>query len=168
MVSAASTHANESPRSMNRMRRSVALLRMITVGTVIACSSSTAPEQRDLALARQRWVLGNVRSYEYVGRRSCGECWPDAVRPIIVTVTDGVVTRRVYADTGEPVTSSVTDFTTVEALFAVVEAAYARHAALVDASYDPISGVPLSIYIDGNLQTVDDEVGYYVSAFHSR
>lgn len=153
---------------MTRTIRSITLWQTIALCTVIACSSSTAPGQHDLAFARQRWSLGNLRSYEYVGRRSCGECWPDAVRPITVTVTDGVVTGRVYADTGSPVPSSVTDFTTVESLFALVEAAYARHAALVDASYDPVTGVPLSIFIDGNLQAVDDEAGYYVSAFHSR
>ena len=149
------------------MRRSVALLQLIALGVVIGCNSSTAPDQHDLALARQRWALGNVRSYEYVGRRSC-ECGTDAVRPIAVTVTDGVVTRRVFADTGDPVSTLATQFATVEALFALVKAAYARHAALVYASYDPVTGVPVVISIDENLQTVDDEVGYVVSAFYSR
>lgn len=147
-------------------------IRTITWGLMLlaevgACSSTTAPGETDLALARQRWALSNVRSYDYTASRSCF-CAPASLRPITVTVTNGVVTRQVYADTGEPVPTAIPDFSTIDAFFDVVEAAYARHADRVDATYDPASGVPISIWIDASFQTADEEFGYSVRAFRPR
>ena len=73
-----------------------------------------------------------------------------------------------YADTGEPVLTAIPDFSTIDAFFDVVEAAYARHADRVDATYDPASGVPISIWIDASFQTADEEFGYSVRAFRPR
>ena len=142
-------------------------MQLALVIAMSGCSSSTAPEQHDLAQARQRWALSNVRSYDYTIRRSC-ECAPDAVRAVTVSVTNGVVTRRVYADTGAPVPEATESFTTVDALFEIIDAALVRHAAVVNASYDQTRGVPLGISIDFDLQMVDDEVSYSVLAFTPR
>ncbi len=151
---------------MPHMRPITRLILFAALGTLHACSSTTAPE-RDLADAKARWALSNVRSYEYVVSRSCF-CTPDALRPVTVSVTDGVVTRRVYADTGALVPATTSDFTTIEALFAVVEGAYARHADRVEASYDPVRGVPLRISIDGSVRIADDEFFITVSSFRAR
>jgi Family of unknown function (DUF6174) len=139
----------------------------VTLGALGACQSATAPGESDLALARQRWAQSNVRSYDYTISRSCF-CTPESMRPVTVSVTNGIVTRQVYADTGGPVATAIPDFTTVDALFDVIDAAFARHADRVDASYDPIRGVPLSIWIDASFQMADEEFGYSVSAFRAR
>lgn len=120
-----------------------------------------------MALARQRWALSNTRSYDYMISRSCF-CTADAQRPVTVSVTNGIVTRQVYADTGEPVATVIRDYGTIEALFDIVAAALARHADRVDASYDPVRGVPINIWIDTSFQTADEEFGYNVSVFHAR
>lgn len=139
----------------------------VALVALMACSSTTAPGEHDLALARQRWALSNIRSYDYVIARSCF-CTAESMRPVTVTVTNGVVTRQVYADTGEPVAAAIPDYSTVEALFDVIDAAHARHADRVEASYDPVRGVPLSIWVDASFQTADEEFGYGVSAFRAR
>jgi hypothetical protein len=151
---------------MTLMRRAIVFGLVMAYGALGACSDATAPES-DLALARQRWALSNIQSYDFTASRSCF-CAPASLRPITVTVTNGVVTRRVYADTGDPAPASETEFSTVEALFDIVQSALARHAAVVDTAYDPALGVPLSISIDGNFQIADDEVSYGVSGFHAR
>lgn len=151
---------------MTIRRRTITFALGIVVTALGACTNTTAPES-DLALARQRWALSNIRSYDFTASRSCF-CAPQSLRSVTVSVTNGVVIRRVYADTGEPAPASESEFSTVEALFDIVQAALAQHAAVVDASYDPALGVPMSISIDGSFQIADDEVGYYVSAFHSR
>lgn len=151
---------------MNSMQRTIGVGLVAALGALSACDA-TSPQESELALARQRWALSNIRSYDYTAGRSCF-CAPQALRPVTVTVTNGVVTQRVYADTGEPVPSTESEFTTVEALFGIIQAAIARHAAVVDVRYDPDRGVPLAISIDNNLQTADDEVSYGVGAFHVR
>ncbi|CAN5902062.1 hypothetical protein BH11GEM2_BH11GEM2_11420 [soil metagenome] len=95
-------------------------------------------------------------------------CTTDALRAVTVSVTDGVVTRRVYADTGEPIPASNNTFSTVEALFDIIGSAIARHAQRVDVSYDPVRGVPSRISIDGSFQVADDEVWYSVRDFRAR
>ena len=153
--------------SMKLVHRTTKMAVIIALGALGACRSATAPEEHDLALARERWAESGIRSYDYVVQRSCF-CAPAFVRPITVSVTNGVVTREVFADTGEPVTNSVLDFGTVESLFAVVDTAVARHVDRIDASYDPVSGVPVSISIDPSFQTADEEVSYVVSVFRAR
>ena len=132
-----------------------------------ACDITTAPGESELAQARQRWTLSNIRSYDYTASRSCF-CAPASLRSITVTVTNGVVTARVYAGSGEPVPAADSEFSTVEAWFGVVQAALARHADLVDVKYDPALGVPLSIAIDGSFQAADDEVTYSLGNFRVR
>jgi hypothetical protein len=151
---------------MNSIQRTITVGLLAAIGAQSACGS-TSPQESELARARQRWALSNIRSYDYTAVRSCF-CAPAALRPVTVTVTNGAVTQRVYADTGDPVPSTATEFTTVEALFDIIQAAIARHAAVVDVTYDPQRGVPLSISIDNNLQAADDEVSYIVRAFHAR
>jgi hypothetical protein len=151
---------------MMRTNRTASVMFAIVLGAVGACSSATAPGQTDLALAKQRWALSNIRSYDYVISRSCF-CTTESMRPVTVTVTNGVVTSQVYSDTGEPVATAIPDYSTVDALFDVVDAAFARHADRVDALYDPVNGVPLHIWIDASFQMADEEFGYGVSAFHA-
>ena len=151
---------------MNMQSRAITFGVAIAFSALGACTNATAPES-DLAVARQRWALSNIRSYDFTASRSCF-CGPPSLRPVTVSVTNGVVTRRIYADTGESAPASESEFSTVEALFAIVQAAVARHAALVDASYDPALGIPLRISIDGSFQVADDEVSYSVKGFHAR
>ena len=152
---------------MNVMQRRIGFGLLVLLGSMSACSALTSPEQSDLARAKQRWALSNIRSYDYVIARSCF-CAPTSLRPVTVTVTNGVVTRQVYSDTGEPVATTIPEYGTIEALFDVIGSAFAQRADRVDATYDPATGVPLSVWIDSNFQMADEEFGYSVSAYHAR
>ena len=150
-----------------RLRQTIFWGLVMACASLGACDITTAPGESELAQARQRWTLSNIRSYSYTASRSCF-CAPASLRSITVTVTNGVVTGRVYAGTGEPVAAADSEFSTVEAWFGVVQAALARHADVVDVKYDAALGVPVSISIDGSFQAADDEVTYSVSGFTPR
>ena len=142
-------------------------LRIAAVSATLACTSATAPQETDLAIARQRWLLSSVQSYDYTIYRSC-ECPLEWRQGITISVSNGVVTRRTNVTTGAPASESATGFTTIDALFDIVAKAIAQHADLVIASYDPITGVPLHIAIDGSVQIADDEYALTVDNFRAR
>jgi hypothetical protein len=75
---------------MHRLRRSITMGMALALSALSACRASTAPEESDLAQARQRWALNTVRSYDFTGAVSCF-CTTDALRAVTVSVTDGVV-----------------------------------------------------------------------------
>ena len=152
---------------MHRVRRTIIAGCVVALGALDACRTTTAPQESDLAQARQRWAVNGIRSYEFTGALSCF-CTTESMRAVTVSVTDGVVTRRVYADTGAPMAASNTTFSTGEALFELIGSAIARHAAVVDVTYDPVRGVPTRIAIDGSFQVADDEVYYGISDFRTR
>lgn len=90
-----------------------------------------------------------------------------------MTVRGGAVqSRRCVAD-GGPLGGRDVDprfaesFPSVEVLFRVVEAAVGRHAARVEARYDPVRGYPTSLYIAYDTNVADEELGYQVQAFRA-
>ena len=86
-------------------------------------------------------------------------------KPVRITVTDGVVTARVYT-TGDPVDSSLIDrFPSIEGLFDIAKDAVDRGAASVQVDYDVRFGYPVRIAIDNLAHAVDDEVTYLVAPF---
>ena len=153
--------------SSMRMRRFLPALRIAAVSATFACTSATGPQESDLAIAKQRWLLSGVRAYDYTIYRSC-ECPPEWSQGITISVSNGVVTRRTNATTGAPASESATGFTTIDALFDIVATAIAQHADLVSAAYDPSTGVPLHIAIDGSFKTADDEYELTVANFRAR
>ena len=80
-----------------------------------------------------------------------------------VTVTSDQVTDRTYIDSGEAVPALFQDlFPTVDGLFDVLRDAIERQAHRIDVTYDPISGVPLDVFIDYEQNIADEELGFSV------
>lgn len=135
----------------------------------LACASAPSAPENDLAAARARWARAGIHSYDIVVHRSC-ECIPEMTGPVRVEVRNGVVQSRRYVDSDAVVASPelAAEFTSVEELFAKVEAALARPVAHLEASYDPRTGVPLHVLIDHVADMVDDEVVYTMSDLQRR
>lgn len=150
---------------MSGFAQAARMVRFAALSAFVACTSATAPQQTDLAVARQRWALSNVRSYNYTVYRFC-ECPPEWSQGITVSVSNGIVTSRINATTGQPAASSDV-FSTIDALFDTVDAAIAGHADYVNASYDSVTGVPLRISIDRSFQVIDDEYWLTVANFRA-
>ena len=144
--------------SLRSSRRTPPLV-LALILLAVACTSLTEAGS-ELASARRRWRQVGPPSYEVTVGHGCF-CTPDVTRPVVVTVTNGQVVRRRYADDGTDVDARWAEaFPTVDGLFAIIIDAYDRDAASVNASYHPYWGYPVSIGIDYVAQMADDEAFY--------
>ena len=146
-------------------RRTPALCSLILA---LACTSPTGPEN-DLAAARVRWARAGIHSYDVIVRRSC-ECTEEMTGPVRVEVRNGLVQSRRYVGSGESVAPAelAAEFTSVEEMFAKIDAALARPVARLEVRYDSRTGAPLHVFIDHVAGMVDDEVVYTLSEVQPR
>jgi hypothetical protein len=128
----------------------------------IACSDlSPADEFRK---ARERWERTGPASYSFVSKRTC-YCVEEVLVPVLIVVTDGVITSRTYESSGEPVTIPGA-FKDVDGILAEIATALEQGAS-VNAEYDRHFGFPVRVYIDFP-KTVDDETGITLTKFTLR
>jgi hypothetical protein len=74
---------------------------MALAGLAAGCNLLDPDRRIDgLDEAKQQWSQAAIDDYQLVIRRIC---YCLEVEPVRITVVDGVVTARVYRDTGEPV-----------------------------------------------------------------
>ena len=140
---------------------------ILAIFAVAACSNSTAPERAQRA-AENLWAQRGPASYDITVSRGC-ECLPDATRPAVVSVRDGIVTSRTYVSDGATVGLTYAEsYPTVDGLFKKIDDARRQNPATLNVDYDPVLGFPTRIAIDYNLQMADDELYYQVSDFHQR
>ena len=92
-------------------------------------------------------------------RRLCFCPSPDYTGPFEVTVRGGDVSAVRLNGSAVDAERGVS----VEALFALIDDAYARGAAEVELAFHPELGYPTSIGIDYDRQMADEEIGYRVS-----
>ena len=117
----------------------------------------------ELAIARAMWTDAALGGYTMTITRSCF-CPPEYRGPYTVAVDGGEVASVTYegrpAEVGEP--------PTVDALFALLESAYAEGAARVDVTYHDELGYPLELWIDRDERLADEEIGYAISELIER
>jgi len=110
-----------------------------------------------LADHRARWSAAGIQDYQFEVLQQC-ECAPAMVRPAIVEVRRGAVTRVTYR-TGEVAAPDARAlFPTVDDLFDRIDEAIESEAATMTVSYDTVLGYPTQISIDYDLQVIDDEI----------
>lgn len=85
--------------------------------------------------------------------------------PVIVSVRNGGVESRTYAQSGSAVTQYADLFPTVDGLFAMIDTAVRSGSSRIEADYDATFGFPTFIAI-GN-PSVDAPV-YTVTDFHAQ
>jgi hypothetical protein len=129
------------------------------VATVGACGDSTGPQTVELVRNRAKWEARGPEAYTFEYHRSCGECLPEWVRPVRISVDGGVVTAVVLAATSEPVDPPDFRFT-IDSLFAQVERTIAQRPYRLTVEYDPALGYPRSMAVDLDRTAVDDEGGF--------
>ncbi len=96
-------------------------------------------------------------------------CPREITGPVIIQVKAGLVESRRYADTGAPVDARwIAEFPAIDGVFAIVDAAIARRAEMIDAVYDPMRGFPTRVDIDYIKNAIDDELGVRVRDFKPR
>jgi hypothetical protein len=152
----------------NRERRSpIALTGALTAllaSGAISCSNPLGPEQSELDHARVRWESRLPVLYEFRFQRGCF-CPPEIVRPVRITVSNGVVISAVDPDTNEPVDPPLNGFPTIDDLFDEIQDAIDRDAARIDATYDESFGYPVQVFVDWILNAIDDEMSFQVSDY---
>lgn len=114
----------------------------------------------------ERWEEAGVASYSMRVRFLCGECMPEVSRQVIVTVRDGVVESRVFADGGGAVDEEVAAvWPTVDGLFTRILDLITDRPHRLDVRYHPTLGFPESISADPVKNAADDEHGWVVTDF---
>lgn len=117
--------------------------------------------------AYAQWQAQDLDSYRYTLQVGCF-CIEEMRRPVVIEVQDGVVAGLTYADDGSAADPALFErYTSVEALFAVIEEAAAQDPARLDVVYDQTTGVPLSVDIDISEQMADEELYLAVSNFEA-
>jgi hypothetical protein len=113
-----------------------------------------------LGQARRAWAGQGIGSYGLTVSYFC-EC-PTGVYEL--TIVDGKLAKVVSGQkTVDP--ARIEGFpTTVDAMFVQAEAAL-RRGGSIEAAYDPLTGVPLKMFIDPIPNAIDDELSIEVSAF---
>jgi hypothetical protein len=147
------------------MWRSIGAMGVISGLTFLAGCDTTNPGgdlRSDLDRNRSLWSAQGMTSYIYGVERVCF-CPAEARGPVRVTVEDGVVGARVYVSSGAAVDPGLEDlFPSVSDLFDVIEEAIEESAFRVDVTYDPVTGLPVDVFIDYDQPVVDEELGFRV------
>lgn len=118
----------------------------------------------ELLGGRALWQREGAADYAYTVRRVCF-CGPEVAGPVRVEVRGGH-TVSVATPGGQSLAMGAFDrLDTVEELFATVEEAIERDPHHLMAGYDPARGHPVSLYVDYDGRTVDEENGFEVTGF---
>lgn len=114
-----------------------------------------------------QWQAQGLDNYRYTLQVGCF-CMQEMTRPVVIEVRDGAVATITYADDGTAADPVLFErYSSVEALFAVIEEAAAQDPARLDVVYDETTGVPLSVAIDISQQMADEELYLDVSNFEA-
>jgi len=138
--------------------------------TAILASSCSSPTAEELELERNEnlWQSQNFSSYDFTLERQCF-CSEDYKGPVNIQVRNGTVVSVTYVSSGELVDSEIfRNADTIEELFGIIRDAYEGEnnfnlkAEMVDVTYHPEMGYPLTILMDISKNIMDEETGYTV------
>ena len=143
---------------------------VLAVAALLAgCGGESLSPLMELTSARARWDAARPASYTLTLHYMCGECLSDMGRPVIVTVTNGVIESRVFEDDGTTVDPDLAPaWKDVDGLFDEVTRGFQQKYRRLTVRYHPTWGYPESIFYDVSERLVDDEGGYSVMAFAAR
>jgi hypothetical protein len=138
---------------------------IILVLGLTACEGDFGPGEQ-LEQAQQKWMKNGPASYVVTVRRTCGECIPEMIGPVRVTVRDGTIASRIYVTSGESVPEGMAPlFPSVAELFLMVAELERQKVYKLGVEYDSELGIPIAISVDFHKDVVDDEMGIHVVEF---
>lgn len=122
--------------------------------------------RRTLDQNRALWESQEISHYRFELTVGCFCIFSDRM-PLTVEVRDGSVVSMTGAGGAdvEEFRDFLSDFDTMEKLFALVDEAIKMKVQTLEVEYDPTYGYPVSIYVDPEALVADDEIGYYVANF---
>jgi hypothetical protein len=153
----------------SRLALLVALLPAALAALVAGCgSSATGPAQwaSDLNAAEAKWQAAALQNYTYEIQRNCN-CVVNQIRPVRITVRNGVLNRIVYSDTtgGFADTTQWRQFMTMDRYFATIHDMINSNPAHFTGQYTPSLGFPSYIAVDPNGSVLDDEINITTVSF---
>lgn len=153
-----------------RASRLITLIGMtLLLAASVSCSMTTGPgrsgEELELLRNRQRWASAGIHDYEFEFRRTCF-CLPDATEPVRITVRNDVVTSVIRTRDGQPASTNVRTWPTVDSLFTEVRRQIDQSAERLEVEYDASYGYPRSMAVDVRATMADDE--FWISATNLR
>jgi len=110
--------------------------------------------------AKLKWEESSIDSYVYTFRRSC-ECLDSETEPKEITVTGNVVTA--IDGVAPPTTMTNSRIPTLFGMFDIIQAGIDANAVRVDVEYDSVYGYPLSVFIDYDENTADEEDNFFAT-----
>ena len=143
-----------------RWLRRVALLGLVAASSCVDNKLTTPGGQLQTAWAK--WSLSAPVAYQMTFQKTCF-CSPAVTRAIIVVFRNHAIESAKYADNGAD--ASAAGALNIDGVFSTINDALGRNAATISASYDPVLGYPLSVFIDYNAATADDELTITISNF---
>ena len=86
---------------------------------------------------------------------------PEYVKPVIISVRDGMIDQIKYAEGGAAIDkSNYAKYKTIEGLFDFIRDGINRRAYQIKATYDIQLGYPSYAFIDYSARTADEEMGF--------
>ena len=111
----------------------------------------------------QVWLDQNITNYRYTIERSCF-CVEEARGPVTIEVNGDQVTITDVA-TGAEGNEFFDDVNTITKIYELLQTAAEEGADEITATYDDVTGVPLTLKIDKSFQMADEEMFYTISNF---
>lgn len=143
---------------MPRPARGCALL--LLTAMLAGCSSTGPSDTIQLEAARARWSGSGIAShYQVELSRLCFCGFPGAFSRTALVVTNGQIVQAWDVGTGDAVPAGLWgQFPTVIQLFDLIAAEIAAGSDLIQVSYHPDHGAPMTIFLDRIRQAIDDEL----------
>lgn len=117
----------------------------------------------EIAQHFQVWLDNNITHYRYTIERNCF-CVEEARGPVTVEVQGDEVTIT-DVTTGTQGNEFFEDVNTITKIYDLLQTAADEGADEITATYDDVTGVPLTVKIDKSFQMADEEMYYTISNF---
>ncbi len=112
-----------------------------------------------------KWRAANVQNYSFIFKQEC-YCTEEYLKAMYVVVREGKVSSVVYTGDNQSVPDSVfASVLTLEELLEGTSKVEKNSASKVEGEYDRDFGFPKKLFIDNNINSVNDEISYEVSFF---
>ena len=140
-----------------------AFLACVLISGAFACDDPIDPAREALDANRELWRSQEIVSYRYEYRLNCF-CGGPGSEPVAIEVGDGEVVRVTLTLTSEEVpVSQLSDYPTIEDLFATIEDWLSRDPHDVSTDYHAELGYPTDVFIDFIENAIDEELGFVAS-----
>ena len=135
---------------------------MLTSCEILGLTIGGNGRRAELREQQARWARQHIMSYRMTYRRDC-YCGSEFTDPTEIEVRSGEIATANYAENDQPIPAYVQPhLPTVEALFAIIDAAIDEDADLLEVTYHPSLGYPTKIAIDYRFNLADDEQAHSV------